>query len=178
MKTIFRIIDVMNHALRHAVGAVLGVMVVTVAIQICVRFVLPRLGIVAAAPWTEELARYLLVWAVFVGAAVATRTGALICMDSLPDALPPALGHIVRTFALLLTIGFFALLFWLGLRWVEFGLAETSTVMALPMAWVYAAMPVGAAVSIVNLAALLFERRLERREARAALDQDPAASIV
>ncbi|MEP9377340.1 TRAP transporter small permease [Aquabacter sp. CN5-332] len=168
----------MNLVLRHVVGAMLGVMVITVAIQICVRFVLPHLGIIVAAPWTEEMARYLMVWAIFLGAAVATRSGALICMDSVPDALPAGLGHAIRTLALLITIAFFGLLIWLGIKWTQFGLAETSTVMSLKMAWVYASMPLGAAFSIINLVALLIERRHERRSAQAALAAEAAASIV
>lgn len=179
MRTTFRIIDAVNLILRHVVGTMLGVMVITVAIQIGVRFVLPRFGIIVAAPWTEELARYLMVWAIFLGAAVATRSGALICMESLPDALPAGLGHAVRTFALLITMAFFGLLVWLGIRWMQFGFGETSTVMSLQMAWVYAAMPVGAVFSIVNLAALLVERHHERRRvAQAPPDADAAASIV
>lgn len=181
MRTLFGIIAGMNAVLRHVVGAMLGVMVITVSIQICVRFVLPKLGIIAAAPWTEEMARYLMVWCIFLGAAVAARSGALIAMDSVVDALPPALGDATRTLGLCITLAFFGLLVWLGWRWVEFGTMETSTVMALPMAWVYAAMPVGATVAILNILALMaerhFQRRSERRAAQAAAEE-AAASIV
>ncbi|MEW6122953.1 MAG: TRAP transporter small permease [Pseudomonadota bacterium] len=181
MKRVFGIIAGLNTVLRHVVGAMLGVMVITVSIQICVRFVLPKMGIIVAAPWTEELARYLMVWCIFLGAAVASRSGALIAMDSVVDALPPALGDATRTLGLLITIAFFALLVWLGVRWVEFGMVETSTVMAVPMGWVYAAMPAGSVVAIVNILALMverhFQRRSERRAAQAAAEE-AAASIV
>lgn len=181
MKRAFGIIAGLNTVLRHVVGAMLGVMVVTVAVQICVRFLLPKLGIIVAAPWTEELARYLMVWCIFLGAAVAARSGALIAMDSVVDALPPALGDATRTVGLLLTVAFFGLLAWLGYRWVLFGTLETSTVMAMPMAFVYAAMPVGSVVAIVNILALMverhFQRRSERRAAQAAAEE-AAASIV
>ena len=181
MKLVFELIARMNSLLRHVVGAMLGVMVVIVATQICVRFVLPKFGIIAAAPWTEELARYLMVWCVFLGAAVAARSGALIAMDSVADALPPALGDATRTVGLLLTIAFFGLLVWLGVRWVAFGTMETSTVMALPMSWVYAAMPVGSLVAIINILALMVERHFLRRSERRAAQlaaEEAAASIV
>lgn len=178
MKALFRIVDGLNLVLRHAVGAMLGVMVLVVALQIVVRFVLPKLGLVVSAAWTEELARYLMVWSIFLGSAVATRSGALIAMDSLPDALPEAAAHLVRTLALLITIAFYGVLFWLGVKWMEFGMAESSTVMALPMAWVYAALPVGAALSILNLVVLLIERRHARRRRHEGLDVEASASIV
>ncbi len=44
MKTLFGIIAGMKVVLRHVVGAMQGVMVVTVSVQICVRFVLPKVG--------------------------------------------------------------------------------------------------------------------------------------
>ena len=73
------------------------------------------------------------------------------------------------------------LLIWLGVRWVQFGMMETSTVMGLPMAWVYAAMPAGAVVAIINIVAFMveshFQRRSERRALQAAAEQ-AAASIV
>lgn len=162
----------MNVILRHIVGAMLGVMVIVVAVQIGVRFILPRLGFTASAPWTEELARYLMIWSIFLGAAVATRTGALICMDTVPDALPPALGRMIRAIALLITMAFFGLLVWLGWQWMLFGMAETSTVMSIKMAWVYASMPVGGVLSIINIIALM----LERRTLQAALETE--ASIA
>lgn len=178
MRLFLSAVDFMNVLLRHVVGLMLATMVVVVALQIGVRFVLPRLGIAWSAPWSEELARYLMVWCIFMGAAVAARAGALIAVDSLPDALPDPWSHRVRTFALLVTIGFFLLLLWLGLRWMEFGEGETSTVMSMPMAWVYASMPAGALVAIINIVALMLERRHERLTARAAQEAEAAASII
>lgn len=181
MKLVFDAIAMMNTLLRHIVGAMLGVMVLTVAAQIVVRFVLPKFGILAAAPWTEELARYLMVWSIFLGAAIATRSGAMIAMDSVVDALPAALGDGVRTLSFVITLAFFALLVWLGVRWTQFGMIETSTVMAAPMALVYAAMPVGSSIAILNILALMAERHLQRRSERRAAQaaaEDAAASIV
>ncbi|WP_298952482.1 TRAP transporter small permease [uncultured Methylobacterium sp.] len=174
-----RAVDGMNVVLRHLVGAMLGVMVLIVGLQIVVRFVLPRLGIVLSVPWSEELARYLMVWCIFTGAAVAARAGALIAVDTLPDSLPPRAGDLVRLVALLVTIGFFLGLVWLGWRWVEFGETETSTVLNIPMAWVYLSLPVGSALAIVNIVAFLVERRLTARTSLAVAPEDnPEASLI
>lgn len=178
MRHVYKAVEAMNAVLTHLLGAMMGVMVLVVALQIVVRFLLPRLGIVASVPWSEELARYLMIWCIFLGAAVATRRGTLIAMDTVADALPEALGRAVRTLALLITVLFFGMLIWLGLRWMHFGEGETSTVMSLPMSWVYAAMPVGSAVAIVNIVTLMVERWHERRTLQASLDAEAAASIV
>lgn len=167
-----RAVDGMNVALRHTVGAMLAIMVAVVALQIVVRFVLPRVGIVLSVPWSEELARYLMVWCIFMGAAVAARSGALIAVDTLPDSLPERLGDLVRLGALLVTVGFFALMIWLGWRWVEFGRTETSTVMNVPMAWVYMSLPTGSAFSIVNIVAFVVDHRVRSGTSLAVAPED------
>ena len=161
MLAFLSIVDRMNVGLRHLVGATLGVMVLAVGVQIAVRFLLPHLGIIASVPWTEELARYLMIWCIFLGAAVAARSGALIAVDTLPDALPRRWGDFIRLAALAITVAFFSELIWLGWRWVDFGQSETSTVLNAPMSWVYLALPVGSAFAIINIVAFIVEHRIK-----------------
>lgn len=179
MKTFLRAVDWMNLVLRHVVGAMLGVMVVIVGLQIIVRFVMPRLGLMLSVPWSEELARYLMIWCIFLGAAVAARAGALIAVDTLPDSLPARWGDRVRLLALAITIGFFGTLIWLGWRWVEFGETETSTVLNLPMAWVYMSLPIGATFAIINILAFIVEHRFKSQSSLAVAPEDnPEATLI
>ena len=179
MTAFLRAVDGMNFVLRHVVGAMLGVMVLVVGLQIVVRFVLPRFGILLSVPWSEELARYLMVWCIFLGAAVAARAGALIAVDTLPDSLAPPWGDRVRLLALGVTVGFFTLLIWLGWRWVEFGETETSTVLNLPMAWVYMSLPVGSFFAIVNILAFVVEHRIKSKTSLAvAAEDNPEINLV
>jgi len=67
---------------------------------------------------------------------------------------------------LLVCLGFFGLLISVGLAFMELGAVETSPVMQIPKAWVYAAMPAGAALMILNTAALMAEALLDRRDIR------------
>lgn len=166
----------LNRGLRHLVGAMLFTMVLVVFAQILVRFLLPRLGITVSAPWSEELARYLMVWCIFLGAAVASRAGDLIAVESLVDALPARLGWRLKMLAYVATIAFLATLVWLGWRWVEFGREESSTVMNLPMSWVYLSLPVGAALTILNILTRLFEGVVRQRALGDAAAVAPAAA--
>ncbi|MDI4237098.1 TRAP transporter small permease [Bradyrhizobium sp. Arg237L] len=179
MMSFLRIVDWMNVGIRYTVGAILGVMVLVIALQIIVRFVLPGMGLIVSVPWSEETARYLMIWCIFLGAAVAARSGALIAVDTLPDSLPQRTGDLVRLAALLITVGFFGHLIWLGWRWVEFGESETSTVLNLPMAWVYLALPVGATVAIINICAFIVEHRIKSKTSLAvAAGDNPENTLV
>ncbi|MFA5488404.1 MAG: TRAP transporter small permease [Candidimonas sp.] len=154
---VFRMVDGMNWVLRMTVGLMLFVMVVIVFLQILARFALPKLGIVISIPWTEELARYLMIWCIFLGAAAASRSGDLIAMDTLTTALAPSRGWKVKLFAYVVTILFFAFLIYIGVEWMGFGLVEFSTVMNTPMYVVYMAMPVGAVLAIINILVRSYE---------------------
>jgi len=167
--------DKLNLLLRGVVGLMLLTMVAVVFLQILVRFVLPKFGVVLALPWTEELARYLMIWCIFLGAAAATRAGDLIAMDTLTTVLAPKNAWRLKLLAYLVTMAFFAFLIAVGVRWMEFGLMEYSTVMGIPMALVYLAMPVGGALALINIAARAWEghRRMRQTDAQTAKEPSP-----
>jgi len=143
--------DKLNLLLRGVVGLMLLTMVIVVFLQILVRFVLPKMGIIVSVPWTEELARYLLIWCIFLGAAAATRSSDLIAMDTLSFALSPVNACRLKLYAYGVTMGFFIFLMVIGVRWMGFGMTEYSTVMDIPMVFVYLAMPVGSALALMNI---------------------------
>ena len=61
-----------------------------------------------SASWTEEIARYLLIGAVFLGIASATRRTRHIHVDFLYRLIPAKLGRLLSTLIDVLRIGFFA----------------------------------------------------------------------
>ena len=157
----------MRHINRMATifaATTLGLATAAVLTQIIVRFALPQLGIIVSAPWTEESARFLMVWSVFIGAAVLCRRGGLIAVTALPSALPFAIARWVIAAGTLCSAIFFAILLVLGWQWSISAWSETATVLRIPMGLVYAAMPVGAAIALVNLALYLRDAFSAREE--------------
>ena len=160
-------IDGLNRLLGWTLAAILAAIAVVVMIQVIVRFILTAVGIDVRASWTEELARYLLCWMVFLGAAYGCRKAQLMALDFAVSRLPGALGQAARYLSLLLCLGFFLLLVQVGWSFVEFGRTETSPVMRLSMHWIYAAIPVGAALMAVNTLGLMLEAWTGRADIRA-----------
>lgn len=173
MRRVLRATDAMNAVLTLVVGVLLFVVACAVMWQVVVRFVLTAAGINISAPWTEELARYTLIWMVFLGAGLGVRHARMIALEFLIRKLPRAVGVPLRYGVTLLTIAFFALLIRVGLQFVELGRTEVSPVMGLRKTWVYWAMPVGAALMIWNSLALVIETILEGRDLRFAADHAP-----
>lgn len=159
-------IDVLNSVIGWLLAALLAVISVVVLLQVFVRFVLTAMGIGVSAAWTEELARYLLCWMVFLGAAYGCRKAQLMALDFAVSRLPGAFGQAARYLAILICLGFFLLLVQVGWEFTEFGRTEASSVMRLPMHWIYAAIPVGAAVMVVNTIGLMLEAWVTRADIR------------
>jgi TRAP-type C4-dicarboxylate transport system permease small subunit len=171
MRTMVRgvlgIVDRLNAVVYHAIGGLLAAIAIVVLMQVIVRFILTNLGINIAAPWTEEMARYLLVWLIFLGAAVGCRKMQLISLEFVVKGLPRVVGVLVRHVALVLCIGLFLLMIRYGTDFVTIiGRTELSPVMQIPKTWVYWAMPVGAALMTLNTLCFIAENWLEGRDIR------------
>ncbi len=156
--TVLRSLDVLNKIAGVLVAGALAVMVAAVFWQVAVRFVLPKVGLTISAPWTEEIARYLMTWCVFLGLAIGARYRLLIAVNALLDALPKTYGRHLRALSLLVTLAFLFVMAWYGYRWAEFGADETSPVLSISKYWLYLAMPVGCCLGALNTLALLVDQ--------------------
>lgn len=168
MRTLFGLLDHVNRAVYYTLGLLLAVISFVVLLQVLVRFVLTAAGINIAVPWTEELARYLLVWMILLGAGVGCRRMQLIALTFVITWLPSWLGSAARLLALGLSLWLFVILLIYGYQFVQvIGRTELSPVLQISKNWVYWAMPVGAALMIVNTLAFIAEALMPGGDIRA-----------
>jgi TRAP-type C4-dicarboxylate transport system permease small subunit len=94
--------------------------------------------------WTEEIARYGLIWVVFIGGALVTRRKAHIAVELLSHVMEPGpLRSALRAAIDLLTLGFFGLLAYFSVAIIERMHYQRMTVFDLPMSYVYAGVLIG-----------------------------------
>ena len=173
MRSYLTLIDKLNAVVTVLVAALLCVVSLAVMTQVLVRFVLTALDVNISAPWTEELARYALIWMVFLGAAVGVRHARMIALEFGVRKLPAHTGVPIRYGVMILCIAFFGLLFSVGVDFIELGRSETSPVLGITKDKVYWAMPVSMVLMILNSLALIAETLLEGRDIRFASDFAP-----
>jgi TRAP-type transport system small permease protein len=131
-----KLIDRYYRLLDWLLAATVGILVIPVTIQMVARFTewIPHWI------WTEEMARFLFIWMVMLGAMVGVRDCSHFEVDVWPQLKPRAnalLAIVANVFVLL-----FALVFiWYGIKFVQFGWNQTSELADLPMAWIFAAWP-------------------------------------
>jgi TRAP-type C4-dicarboxylate transport system permease small subunit len=121
----------------------MAVMVGTIILQVYCRFVLGN-----PLSWSEELARYAFVWITFLGAAVAYRHGSHIIVETIVALLPGRAQLVLAWVVDALMVVALVVLLVQGLNIVEVNSNVEATMLEIPMSWVYAAVPVSAAVML------------------------------
>jgi len=121
--------------------AAVAVLLVPVSLQIFSRYTTA----IPSYIWTEELARFCLVYAVMLGATLAVREGTHFTVDVLPRLSPRAeaamellSGAFVEVFALVFL--------WWGWEFTEFAIYRISELAELPLWTIHMAWPIAGAV--------------------------------
>ena len=99
-----------------------------------------------AVGWTEEVARFLLIWITFLGATLAFQRGRHIAVTFVVDALPPRLAQLARIAAVLIALGFMLALIVIGYRYMQMQGFQRSASLRLSMTYIYAVIPISAAI--------------------------------
>lgn len=102
-------------------------------------------------PWSDEAARYTMIWLTFLGSGLALREGAHVAISNAQEALPGRVQYGLRLVIVATLLVFFAFMVWVGIDYMSRMSIQTSAALRVPMRWVYAAMPVGFALMIIHL---------------------------
>lgn len=161
----------MTSALRAVDRAVFhATLVLAIAIlvaMVCVSFyqVVTRFVFSQPSTWSEVTSRSLQIWMVYLGLVAAFRTGSLMSVDMLQRLAPKRLELVVICAIAGLNLGVLAVMFWYG--WdmaarVRFqrlaGVDNPFSGGSISIALVYAAIPIGAALSMIAVAARFAEQ--------------------
>lgn len=112
--------------------------------------------------FTEELSRYLMVWIVFLGGALAVRDEAHIRINILVKRLNPTLGKAARLLAHGLVLIFLVIVAVEGIRILPDELRQMCITIDLSLFYFYLAIPVGAILMIVYLLPVIRATLAER----------------
>lgn len=92
---------------------------------------------------TQELSRYLMVWIVFLGSALAVRDNSHIRINVLVNRLPATLKFIVELFSDISILVFCAVLIFEGIRILPAQFQENTTTLGITIFWFYLPIPLG-----------------------------------
>ena len=118
----------------------------TMVLQIFFRYVLS-----APLTWTEELARYLYIWACWLGAPVAMRRGTHVVIGVLADRFPRRMAQVATAITQSIALFFLGVLAYQGLLLAI--RAHTVIAITLPIPWsaIYVAAPISAVLMMLEI---------------------------
>ncbi len=152
---------------RRAAGLLVACMLALALVQIVSRAIFGH-----TLDWAEELARFMLVWAVLLVAPFAHRSGAKVAIDSLARSLPPRLLLMVSVLLNLLAGWICFMLLAESFAFWQRGLSLSASALPIRMAWVYAIVPAAL------LAMMLVAAELVLRLVATAFRPDPKLRLI
>ncbi len=120
---------------RAAVGIAFLVLCVAVLVQVLGRSVFHSSPV-----WTEELTRFALLYLAAFGAGLSFRSGDLVNVDLVCEALPGRLPWLLRLVSAAATALLCAILLWPAWRYTSIGVMQTSPALGWRMDFVHASI--------------------------------------
>lgn len=146
MKRIFQIKKILDKAIEAVLGFLILIMCLVVLWQVFTRFVLQN-----PSSWSEEVCRYLLIWATLIGGALGlnngTHMGLTLVTDRIKSLAVKALFHIVA-YCVCGAIGYIFIKY--GYIYAMSGMARTMMCCDFPMGYIYMMVPVCGVIIIIN----------------------------
>jgi TRAP-type C4-dicarboxylate transport system permease small subunit len=138
--------------IRHALAAIMAVLLAIMILQVFFRY-----GLNSSLIWAEEICRYLLIWASFLACGIAYARGEIAAIELIDRALPRRAALLLGVFRNVLVLGLLVVLVYYGWRYAElsgrqpvpalgflltdlFGYTRPAPVTIF---WVYVSVPVG-----------------------------------
>ncbi len=132
-----RILDVYTAILTKLIVLLMIALTISVALQIVGRYIpfIPRYL------WTEEVARFSLIWTIFLGAMIGVREKKHFYVNFLPQNLSPKLETVLQIiyYIFMFTVSFVFIRF--GYRYVLMGYVQESDITGLNLAFIYVSVP-------------------------------------
>lgn len=136
----------------YAVMFLTALMVVTVLTGVLFRYVIrDPLG------WTEELARYLMIWAALLAVSVGIRKREHVGIQLLVKKLPLKLGRVIILLVNIMVMIFLLVLTIRGYAMAVKGFRQLSLALGISMFWPLMAIPISGALAIIQQLILIID---------------------
>lgn len=156
MNKYIRTIDKLNSVVKYLVAFFLVTLSVLVILQVTTRFIIN-----IPLSWTEELAKYLMIYIVFLGSGLAFRHNQHIAIDFLLEISSAKTRERLERLVLWMSAIFCIVLAYYGAQLTYLVIDQSTPTLQYSMAWAYGAIPIGSIVMFLNIIAALIDRNKE-----------------
>lgn len=144
---LLKIINLINNVIKTLIGLFLGFMFVILFLEIISRYFL-----IFQIMWSEEIARYLFIWIVFLGSAYAFKENLHLYIDIFISKIPLPYRNYINILHYILILIFLILLLYYGIEYSKiFWYDPIATVRFIHLGWIYSIIPLSAVLMILNI---------------------------
>ncbi len=136
----------LNWVVDRACVVLLVLLVLDVWLGVLARYVLP-----ISLTFTEELARYLMIWMALLAVSSGVVHRQHIGVGFVFERFSPAVRRWLSLIFSVIGCAFFLVLMWYGIGLVQRGMNRVTMIYAMPRGYAFAAVPVAAALAAVQL---------------------------
>jgi TRAP-type C4-dicarboxylate transport system permease small subunit len=155
--------------LRWLLVAAVGVLIVPVSLQIFSRYT----ELIPSYIWTEEMARFLFVWMIMIGAMLGIHEGRHFEVDIWPK-LGPRPQAALRLLSNLAVLGFALVFVWAGWHFTRFAWNRISELAELPLWLIHMAWPIAGLTWLVFSGEQIYDNLRTLVTGRVPRDMDEA----
>jgi TRAP-type C4-dicarboxylate transport system permease small subunit len=139
------VLIVLRRTIQLVIILMFAALIVTVFYQVLGRYLFN-----APPSWSEELARFLQVWIALMASALCIQQGMHLGVDYLLYAVPPRGRALLEVLVHVMVSGFLLLLLVQGVKILDVAGVQSSPAMGISMWYAYLAVPVGAALMLLE----------------------------
>ena len=136
----------LNWFVERVCALLVAAMVLTIWFEVLERYFL-KLGMT----WTEELSRYIMIWAALLAVSCGAYYREHIGLALLRQMLPKKAGNILVYTLDLISIGFFCFLAYYGIFTTEAGASQFATIFGMTMVIPFAAVPISSSLTAFQI---------------------------
>ena len=142
-----------QRAVEYFITTAFALMVLMAIVQATARYIFRYpLG------WTDEAARFLLIWTTFLGIPVLAARRTLMRMDALVAFLPSRIRAAIELASSTASAAFLVWLAWLGKELLPIAARQLSPALRIPYTYFYFSLPIGLLLGAVYLVAASIEQ--------------------
>lgn len=152
MRVYILVMDKINRILKFSLVIFISIAFISLCLQVFSRFIVQT-----PLTWTEELARYLMIWITFIGASVAARYQQLIRLEIINSLLSKTMKIVIAFLAAVITSIFCIVVIYYGMDLLKVVHHQYSPSLHIPVSIPYSAIPIGCLLIILNGIAAFFD---------------------
>lgn len=152
-------LDYIELIIKVILVASVAVMIFAMAYQVVLRYIFNN-----ANAWSEELTRYVFIYQVMFGSAIAIRRNSHLQVDVLINKMKPKVRCVFTILSTIAGVIFLILLFKYSIDFVAIGKRNLSVGLFIPMSIPYLALPIGCVLMVLTSLEVIFKNIEEFRK--------------